>query len=151
MSNVRGPALPGITAPINAPPPIYIFAVQSTAANLGGAAAITAYLPATKGHIRFCTFTSGAETIKVSGSKDGTNYTDLYPIDETTGNILSTVQLTTGGFKFWRIPTRDAARWRFFKFTKSAGANQGIVLLACASQEVAGGGSNPSAGANNLT
>jgi hypothetical protein len=138
MSNIRGGALPGFASPINGIFPQYLFFVQSTAANLGGASAITAYLPAIRGHVRFVTFTSGAETIKIQGSRDRSTWSDLTPIDETTGNPASSVQLTTGGPKYWRLPIKEAGRWRHFQFVKSAGTNQGIVALACPVQELVG-------------
>ena len=136
MSNVRGGTVPGFNATMNQIPVQYLFFVQSTAANLGGATSVTAYLPAIKGSVRFVTFTSGAETIKVQVSKDGTTFNDYIPIDETTGNVAANVQLTTGGPKYWRIPVKTAGQWRFFKFVKSAGVQQGIVALACPVQEM---------------
>ena len=138
MSNVRVATVPGLNGPISAPPPVYMIGFTNTVAALG----TTGYLPAIKGAVRFVTITSGAETIKVSGSKDNVNFTDLYPIDETTGNTLATVQLTTGSLKYWRLKARDAGAFRFFKFTKSAAVQSGTVFLTCISQEVIGGANN---------
>lgn len=101
----------------------YLLLLSDTAAALGK----TSYLPNITSVIRFKTV-STTETIKVSGSKDDTTYVDLKPIDEATGTPVTAVALPTGTY---RLPLKNFGQFRFFKFTKSAASNAGIVTLTC--------------------
>jgi hypothetical protein len=107
---------------------------HATAANLGGG--VTAWMPDMLSHIRFKTI-STAETIKVQGTKDGTNYTDLTPIDESTGLPFASVNLTSGSY---RLPNKTYGQFRQFKFIKSGSTNPGHVVFVVVRSKPPGAG-----------
>lgn len=98
---------------------------SGTAAAMG----TSAYLPDACSNIRFKTVSTGGETIKVSGSKNNSNFEDLYPIDESTGKQVTSVNLASGTY---RLDLRKHGGWKFFKFTKSAAVQTGTVVMVCA-------------------
>lgn len=77
--------------------------------------------------IRFSTSSSGGETIKVQGTKDGTNFVDLKPVNEATGNHVTSAALATGNYV---LPLKEFGHFRQFKFVKSAGVQTGTVGVA---------------------
>lgn len=103
----------------------YLASFSGTAAAVGTTAAIKTLISP----LRFITASTGGETIKISASKDGTNYTDLTPIDESTGLPAASVNLASGTY---RIPAKKAGAWVHFKFTKSAAVQAGSVAVGAA-------------------
>jgi len=127
MTNTRVGSIPGYNNALGgnrfAYP--YYFVGQTSGAVMG----TTGFIPHIVSDIRFKVTTGGAETIKISASKDNANFTDLIPIDESTGLAFASANLTTGAFV---LKVKNNAQWKFFKFTKSATASAGTVVLACA-------------------
>ena len=81
MTNTRVGQMPGInkaTGGLQFAYPYYFVANSLAPVILG----TTSYIPHIVSDIRFKITTNGAETIKVSGSKDNSNFTDLTPIDD---------------------------------------------------------------------
>jgi hypothetical protein len=106
---------------INAAYP-YLLLLHGTAAALGK----TSYLPNITSVVRFQTI-STTETIKISGSKDDSTYVDLLPVNEATGQPVTSVALATGSY---RLPLKNFGQFRFFKFTKSGAVNDGVVAVS---------------------
>ena len=79
--------------------------------------------------IRFQTVSTGGETIKIQGSVDGTNYDDLTPSIETTGMIVSSVNLASGNYV---LPLHKFGHYKKFKFVKSAGVSSGTAIFVVA-------------------
>lgn len=128
MTNTRVGSVPGFskaTGGLQFAYPYY-FVVNTLGPVILGT---TSYIPHIVSDIRFKVTALGAETIKVSGSKDNSNFTDLTPIDESTGLPFASVNLTTGAFV---LKIKNNAQWNFFKFTKSATTSAGLVVLTCA-------------------
>lgn len=132
MTNTRIPAVPGHTGALsqNRGYPYYAL-FSGTAAALGTSANIASLTS----DLRFATTSTGGETIKISGSKDNVNFTDLLPINEATGLPVTSVNLATGSY---RIPMLKAGQWRHFKFTKSAAVQTGSAVIAAVLPRPAG-------------
>ena len=76
---------------------------------------------------------STAETIAVTASLDGTNYTaTLLPFDLSTGLDHATGALATGNYV---IPYRVHSSFNFFKFTKSGAVNPSSVAITWMGQQ----------------
>lgn len=101
--------------------PYYAYATDTATALL-----TTDFLFDIVSDIRFKTTSSGGETIKIQGSTDGTNYDDLTPMLESTGQPVSSVNLATGAYS---LPIFQFGHYRIFKFVKSAGVQTGVAVF----------------------
>ena len=106
-------------------PYAYYLLLNGTGTALGQ----TAFIFDAISDIRFQTVSSGGETIAVSASTDGTNFDTLTPNDDTTGQPAASSNLASGAYT---LPLHKYGHYKIFKFTKSAGVQQGIVALALA-------------------
>jgi len=96
----------------------------STAAAVG---TITSPMPYQWGDMKISTV-STAETIAITASTDGTNYSaTLIPFDLSTGLDHPTGALATGNYV---LPVRIHGAFQFFKFTKSGAVNPSSVAVA---------------------
>ena len=76
---------------------------------------------------------STAETIAITASTDGVNYSaTLLPFDLTAGLDHATGALATGNYK---IPYRMHTPFMFFKFTKSGAVNPASVAVSWMGQQ----------------
>lgn len=89
----------------------------------------TAFLPKMIGDARFKLTISASETITVQGSKNGTNFDVLNPINEATGNKLASTNLVAGVYK---LPLKSFGHYRMFKFVGSGTADTKTVLFTVA-------------------
>jgi len=101
----------------------YFKVYSGTAAAMGTTDFTTDYTS----DIRFSTSSSGGETIKVQGTKDGTNFVDLLPVTEATGLKVTSAALATGNYA---LPLKEFGHFRQFKFVKSAAVQTGTVGVA---------------------
>lgn len=81
------------------------------------------------GSARFKLTFSGSETMAVWGSKNGTNFELLTPIDEATGNKTTSSNLVAGTY---RLPLKSFGHYRQFKWVGSSTVDTKTVLFAVA-------------------
>ncbi len=110
---------------VNVLPYVYYAYATDTAAAL----LTTDFLFDAISDFRFKVTATGGETIKIQGSVDGTNYDDLTPSIETTGMVVSSVNLATGAYV---LPLHKFGHYKIFKFVKSAGVQSGTALFVVA-------------------
>ena len=95
----------------------------ATAAAVG---TLTSPIPYATGDMKISTV-STAETIAITGSFDGVNYSaTLIPFDLSTGLDHPTGNLATGNYV---LPYRLHSPFQFFKFTKSGAVNPSSVAV----------------------
>lgn len=107
---------------VNVLPYSYYKVYQGTAAAMG----TTDFLFDAISDIRFQTISTGGETIKIQGTVDGTNFDDLTPNNDTTGQPVSSVNLASGNYT---LPLLKFGHYKQFKFVKSAAVQSGTAVF----------------------
>lgn len=101
-------------------------------ATIAAVGTLTRGMPYIYGDMKIST-NSTAETIAITASNDGVNYSaTLLPFDLSTGLDHTTGALATGNYV---IPYRLHSAFSFFKFTKSGAVNPSSVAIAYMGQQ----------------